>query len=254
MRITIIGHTGKMGKTFYERFTQKQHEVIGIDIPFAEEKLFQAIKNAEIILFCIPAKAMEEMCKKIAHHIPKHCILMDITSVKILPIKSMEKYYKGPVIGTHPLFGPRSLEYNKICLCLGSYFDTLNPEKEKIKDSIFNLFKEINCIPFYASAYEHDKAMAALQGLNFVTNVAYFAMTANMPELKEFLTPSFLRRLQASKDNVKEDGELFVGLFEANPLSQDMVRQYRSFLNVAAGGDLEVLIELAKKWFIQNNQ
>lgn len=251
MRITIIGHKGKMGNTFFRKFQEKGHEVSGIDLPFDDSGLFESVRGAEAVLFCIPAKTMEDMCRKLEGHIPDSCILMDVTSVKILPIKSMEKYHKGPVIGTHPLFGPRSLQYKKICLCPGSYFDSTDEEKERLKDKVFKLFQDIGCEPFYACADTHDKAMAALQGLNFVTNVAYFAMTANMPELKEFLTPSFLRRLEAGKVTVMEDGELFTGIFEANPHSHDIVRQYRSFLNVAAGGDMDVLVQLAKKWFTE---
>lgn len=251
MRITIIGHKGKMGQTFFQKFREKGHDVSGIDLPFADEELFHSVKNAEIILFCIPAKKMEEMCKMLDGHLPKDCILMDVTSVKILPVKSMEKHYQGPVIGTHPLFGPRSLHYKKICLCLGSYFNEMDEQKQKLKDTAYNLFCEIGCEPFFATADEHDKAMAALQGLNFVTNVAYFAMTANMPELKEYLTPSFLRRLEAGKVTILEDGDLFTGIFEANPHSHDIVRQYRSFLNVAAGGDMDVLVKLAQKWFTE---
>lgn len=249
MRITIIGHKGKMGQTFFQKFQEAGHTVNGIDIPFSDEELFDCVNHSEILLFCIPAKKMEEMCRRLDGHFPPNCILMDVTSVKILPIKSMEKHYAGPVIGTHPLFGPRSLSYKKICLCPGSYFNDMDSEKQKLKDTAFELFAQIGCEPFYASADEHDKAMAALQGLNFVTNVAYFAMTANMPELKQFLTPSFLRRLEAGKVTILEDGELFTGIFEANPHSHDIVRQYRSFLNVAAGGDMDVLVKLAQKWF-----
>lgn len=249
MRITIIGSHGKMGQTFFQKFQEAGHSLTGIDLPFSEEELFAETEKAELILFCIPAKTMEEMCKKLDGHISPSCILMDVTSVKVLPIKSMERHYKGPVIGTHPLFGPRSLDYKKICLCLGSYFAEMDEQKQKMKEDIFNLFVQIGCEPFYASADIHDKAMAALQGLNFVTNVAYFALTANMPELKEFLTPSFMRRLESGKVTVVEDGDLFTGIFEANPYSQDIVRQYRSFLNVAAGGDMDVLVHLAQKWF-----
>ena len=32
-------------------------------------------------------------------------------------------------------------------------------------------------------------------------------------------------------------------------MSQETVREFRAYLNVAAGGDIEVLAELAKGWF-----
>jgi hypothetical protein len=48
---------------------------------------------------------------------------------------------------------------------------------------------------------------------------------------------------------ITEDAELFEGLFEANPSSQDAVRSYRSILNIAAGGDINVIVERALLWW-----
>ena len=45
------------------------------------------------------------------------------------------------------------------------------------------------------------------------------------------------------------DAELFSNLFEANPYSQESVRMFRSVLNVAAGGDIELLAERAAWWW-----
>ena len=45
------------------------------------------------------------------------------------------------------------------------------------------------------------------------------------------------------------DSAMFAGIFAANPMSQETVREFRAYLNVAAGGDIEVLAELAKGWF-----
>lgn len=252
MRISIFGHTGKMGMMLSERLQKAGHTISGVDLPFDIKDIEQSLKEAHILILCIPAKAMEEITKKAAPFFHDSLILMDVTSVKILPMRSMEKYHLGPVVGTHPLFGPRSLEYNKICICKGAWFDNKQIPlqiKEDVLKRAEQVFHDINCETFLSSPEEHDKAMAALQGLNFVTNVAYFAMTANMDNLAPFLTPSFIRRLEASRTLMNDDGDLFMGIFKANPMSQDIVRQYRLFLNVAAGGDMDVLVELAKKWF-----
>ena len=50
-----------------------------------------------------------------------------------------------------------------------------------------------------------------------------------------------------------KDAELFEGLFEANPFAQDAVRQYRSMLNIAAGGDVSVLVDRALWWWRSEN-
>ena len=102
---------------------------------------------------------------------------------------------------------------------------------------------------FEASAEDHDRAVARIQGLNFVTTVAYLAALADQPDIMEFVTPSFTRRLEAARKMLTEDDRLFVTLFDANPYGQEAVRLYRSMLNVAAGGDVELLAERAKWWW-----
>ena len=54
MRITIIGSNGKMGHTFFQKFQEAGHMLAGIDLPFSDEELFASVKDAELILFCIP--------------------------------------------------------------------------------------------------------------------------------------------------------------------------------------------------------
>ena len=91
--------------------------------------------------------------------------------------------------------------------------------------------------------------MAQIQGLNFATTVAYLAALSRQDELRRFLTPSFRRRLKAAEKMLTEDADLFATLFEANPYSQEAVRRYRNYLQAAASGDVEVLVERGKWWW-----
>jgi prephenate dehydrogenase len=63
------------------------------------------------------------------------------------------------------------------------------------------------------------------------------------------MTPSFSRRLEAARKMLLEDASLFSSIFEANAHSQDVVRHFRSFLNLAAAGDLDILVEKASWWW-----
>lgn len=45
-----------------------------------------------------------------------------------------------------------------------------------------------------------------------------------------------------------EDAPCSSGFWEANPMSQESIRQYL-FLNVAAGGDVNVLVQRAQWWW-----
>jgi prephenate dehydrogenase len=77
----------------------------------------------------------------------------------------------------------------------------------------------------------------------------YFAMTAEDPSLLRYVTPSFLRRMNAARKQLLEDGPLFTWMFEANPHSQQMVRSYRNMLGLAAAGDTELILSRARWWW-----
>ncbi|MDO5483640.1 MAG: prephenate dehydrogenase/arogenate dehydrogenase family protein, partial [Desulfovibrionaceae bacterium] len=110
-------------------------------------------------------------------------------------------------------------------------------------------FEHLGCRVFACTANQHDKAMARIQSMNFITNLAYFAMLSGQEDLLPFLTPSFRRRQVAAQKMLTEDAALFAGLFDANPHSHEAVHQYRLMLNLAAAGDIDLLCQRARWWW-----
>ena len=240
-----------MGSMLCRAWEKAGHKVLAYD-PHAEGKLAgskvtelgPACAEAEAVILCVPIVAMDTVLGGLVPHLDGKQVLADIASVKVAPLRQMQAAYQGPVVGTHPLFGhePQADELS-VCVCPGE------KAEERHAGLIEQLFADMGCTSFRRSAWEHDKALAAIQGLNFITNVAYFAALAHHEEYLPFLTPSFRRRRKASETMLTRDAELFEAIFEANPLSQEMVRHFSSFLQVAAGGDINVLVERAKWWF-----
>lgn len=247
-RIGLIGCRGRMGSMLCRRWAAVGHELTGIDLPLADEAFAAAARNADVVVLCIPAGAMVDTLRGLVPHLDKRQILMDITSVKIHPLNQMQAAYGGPVVGTHPLFGPDPGKADSnVCITPGS------SATEADITLVENLYRDLHCSVFRSTAEEHDRAAAAIQGLNFITNAAYFATLAHRRELLPYLTPSFLRRMEAARKMLMEDAALFEWLFEANPLSQEAVRRYRSFLNLAAGGDINILVQQARWWWEREN-
>ena len=243
-RIGLVGCRGRMGAMLITRWTAAGHHVTGVDLPL-DENAFAAVAHAtEAVVLCIPAGAFPDVLAGLTPHLDGRQILMDITSVKLRPLEQMEAAYAGPVIGTHPLFGPAPLNADlRVCITPGGRAD-----EEQIR-LVESLFTDIDCATFRSTAEEHDRAVASIQGLNFITSVAYLATLADREDILPFLTPSFRRRLDSSRKMLTEDAALFEWLFEANPLSQEAVRRYRSFLNLAAGGDINILVNQAQWWW-----
>ena len=245
-RIVIAGCRGRMGAMLMERLSRSAaFQPVGLDLPYDEEDMEQACRGARVVLLCIPATAIAGTVEKLRPFMEPSTILSDITSVKELPMQHMESLWDGPVVGTHPLFGPVPAQDLELRV-------TIVPGRHASEEDVAfveSLFHSFCCVTFRATAEEHDMAEARIQGMNFITSAVYFAMTAEDPALLPYITPSFLRRMNSTEKQLMEDGALFTWLFEANPHSQAMVRQYRTLLSLAAAGDVDLILHKAQWWW-----
>ncbi len=282
MKIAIIGHRGRMGAMLVRRLEQGnedvaahedsrhetgiRHEIVGIDRtdaePLSPERLAPIVKDADVVILCVLASAMREVCAMLGPLLAPWQVLSDITSVKVQPMQMMERYFTGPVVGTHPLFGPSPSKGSagQMPVAITPSLRTVEEEhgpskfgspitKEEHIRKVEAIFDRIGATTFRATADEHDRSMAAIQGLNYISTVAYFATLAHDESLLPYVTPSFRRRMEASRTLLDADGKLFMGMFEANPHSQEMVRAFRTHLAVAASGDVDVLLQRALWWW-----
>ena len=179
----------------------------------------------------------------------KSAILADITSVRNCPCSTWKVC--GRAGGGHA-----SALRARARAGLGTARDHRAGRRASEEDTCFveSLFQGFGCVTFRATAEEHDIAEAKIQGMNFITSAVYFAMTAEDPALLPYITPSFLRRMNSSEKQLMEDGALFTWLFEANPHSQAMTRQYRNLLSLAAAGDVDLILHKARWWWKEGEE
>lgn len=119
MRVAIIG-AGKMGRWFTRFFVVEGDSVIvssrtrekvlalkdefGVEIA---ESNVEAIRGADWVLLCVPMENLEAVLDEISSHIRSGQIVMDICSIKEIPVNLLQKYVKkGIILGSHPVFGP----------------------------------------------------------------------------------------------------------------------------------------------------
>jgi len=240
--VAIIGAQGRMGRLFKNLCLERGQDVAALDKPMTPEALARGVDMADLVLLSVPIQAMAQVLEQLVPHMKPRQILIDLCSVKVDPMERMLAAWSGPVVGTHPLFGPQPPE--------GERSVAVVPGRDELAaEAVGNWLARLGLAPFRTTAREHDLAMAYIQGLNFVTSAAYLSATAGLPNIGRFATPSFRRRLDSARKMLTEDAELFEALFEANPYGQEAVRLFRSHLNVAAGGDVSLLAERAQWWW-----
>lgn len=248
--VVIVGSQGRMGALLLRRFRDAGINALGVDQPLTSEALAAVCQNATAAVLCVPAATLRDVVLAVVPHLPETAILVDITSVKERPMETMQALWSGPVVGTHPLFGPTPGEGLELPVAV-----TPGTGAEEVHTAfVESLFTRMGCRVFRCTPAQHDEAMAAIQGLNFISSLAYFATLAHRDDLLPFLTPSFRRRQEAARKLLTEDASLFEGLFEANPHSHELVRQYRSFLNLAAAGEISLLAGRAAWWWEERNR
>lgn len=244
-KTVIAGCRGRMGAMLMARGRSAGLKMAGIDLPYGEAKLDQVLAGAALVILCVPAAAFAATLAAICPAMPPQAVLADIASVKEGPLRQMRAAWPGAVVGTHPLFGPRVELGQDLPVALTPAPGT----GEGAIEMVAGFFRALGCRVFLARPDEHDRAMARIQNMNFITSLAYFALLARHEELLPYITPSFRRRMEAARKMLTEDAELFSGLFEANAYSHEAVRQYRKMLALAASGDVDLLCQLASWWW-----
>jgi prephenate dehydrogenase len=239
--MVVIGAQGQMGRRFASALRQAGHHVTEFDYPLDMSALPLAVRTAALVLLCVPITAMDAVVSAVAPHLTSETILADICSVKTAPLSTMLTATHTPVVGTHPLFGPETTGDLRVAVVPG--------RGQGASENMERLFRTLGFSTFITTADEHDRAMAYIQSLNFVTTVAYLCAAPLEQGMERFFTPSFSRRMDSAAKMLTEDADLFTALFESNPRSLEAVRLFRSYLNIAAGGDLELLSRKALRWW-----
>jgi prephenate dehydrogenase len=246
--IAIVGARGQMGALFVRAFHKAGYAVTTLDRPYSNEAIRAALSGpdgagADLVLLSVPVTAIRQVAETLAPFMKPGAILCDVCSVKVNPLRQMLEAYAGPVVGTHPLFGPVIPEgfEPRVAVTPG--------RGEGAAEAVSDVFARSGFVPFASPAEEHDRAMAVVQGLNFITTTAYLAAARQTPGIENFRTPSFERRLEAARKMLTQDRELFQLISEDNPFLQETVRQFTAYLDLAAGGDLDLLSARASWWW-----
>lgn len=243
--IAVVGANGQMGGRFSADFAALGLNVARLDRESSDEDVRAALDGCDLLLLSVPVTAMDAVLDRMLPRLDRTAILCDVGSVKVMPVKAMTARYEGPVVGTHPLFGPVVPEGFEPRVAV-------MPGRDRDADAaalVADLFTRCGYHCFASDPEEHDRAMAYIQGLNYTSTVAFLAAARDVEGISNFVTPSFRRRLDAAAKMLNQDMELFEIISEANPFLQEVSRKFMSYLSLAAGGDLDLLADRAQWWW-----
>ncbi len=224
-KVLIIGY-GNFGKLLAKlliNFTEVYiYDKKNIDLNIEERKKITVLNNKEMvgkmdyIVFCVPVQFLQKSILEFKKHITPETIVLDVTSVKIIPLQLLQKYFpQNQIIGTHPLFGPESIAKKvsdlKVVL---TDVSALPSTKRAIIDSI----EKMGFTVLEMTAEKHDKQIAKVQALSHY--IGFALRDFDLREKVELRTLAY-RKMYALYENVLNDSDdLFKTIQNYNPYAE----------------------------------
>lgn len=103
--VGVIGGKGRMGRMLVRLLKDAGQRPLVMDLvdeSFQPEKVAQCL----VVVLAVPVHAIEEVMKAVGPYTRGNGAVIDIASLKELPLKVMSAHAHGEIVGSHPLFGP----------------------------------------------------------------------------------------------------------------------------------------------------
>jgi prephenate dehydrogenase len=259
MTIAIIGGAGRMGQWFARFLLKEGMEVILADLD--TDKLKQVgqrlqvdiagntgdISQADVVLFAVSIDGFESAISEYAPYIRPEQIVVDITSVKVMPVTVMHKYFKDNLIlGTHPMFGPgiRSISGRNFVLTPTS--EKENVLAQKVKEYLSSRGAGVTVM----QPAEHDEIMSVVLGLSHFIALVAADTLSDIKDLKNLDSVSGLtcKKLLTLIDSVLSQDP---ALYAAIQVSLDSLPQIEKQFRDKAGVWADIVKNKDKEQFIK---
>ncbi|QQR83823.1 prephenate dehydrogenase/arogenate dehydrogenase family protein [Candidatus Peregrinibacteria bacterium] len=219
--IGIIGGKSGMGKYFVDFFERQNFSVLVSD---KDTKLsnIQLAKQADVVIVAVPIGVTEAVIYEVAPHVKSSGLLMDITSLKVFPMKAM-KSTSASYLGCHPMFGPtNSIEGQTVVLCKGKGAKWYGWWKHLLQKNQVDV-REM-------TADKHDTVMAYVQVLTHLSNLALSDVIrkSELPisDLLETHSPIYRLRLDMMGRILHQNPDLYAQIQLKNPKSLRVIGDY----------------------------
>ncbi len=190
-----------------------QHGARGVDLPEAA--------HCSVVILATPVAELDKAVDAVSPHLPKGTVVVDVGSVKTLPVEIMLRGLppRVAILATHPLFGPQSARGGirglKIAVC---------PVRGRrgLRAAAF-LRRVLGLDVIFTTPETHDREAAAVQGL---THLIAKVLVAMEPLPTRMTTRSF-ELLMEAVGLVRHDAPgVFQAIEELNPYAAGVRRRF----------------------------
>lgn len=252
-RVLIVGGRGQMGRFLSTWFQQSDYEVRVLDRddwPQAQKLASQV----DLCLLAVPIDTTAAVAGRIAPHLPRACVLADITSLKREPVAAMLKGHPGPVVGLHPLFGPATVTMDKQIVVV-----TPGRQPEACQ-WLFDQLTVWGNVLVETAPEEHDEIMGVVQALRHFATFAFgqFLCSRAVPIARSLELSSPIYRLELAMVGrlFAQDPSLYAEIVFATPerlaLLKDYLQSLQQNLSLIERGDKVEFVARFRKvaeWF-----
>ena len=232
-KICIVGGKGAMGQLFWQLFGTK----LGYYLSIFDENDWHhnpqdKLQNQDLVLISVPIEHTTQTIIDVCQYITPETVLADITSIKSIPLQSMLKAHKGPVVGLHPIFGPTiNCPKNQVIIsCHGR-------KKQQYQWFLDDLLK-LEFILKEMSAQAHDKAMTFIQGIEHFNTFCMGAFLKDndidLHTLKSIASPVYNMELNIIGRLFHQDPNLYANIIASDDHRIKMIQSYANFMQQQA--------------------
>ena len=217
--VGIIGY-GRFGQVLAE-LLKKQYEVKIYDPKIESGKLsvsLEEVLESILVFVAVPINSFEGVIQEISKYKLYNTTIVDVCSVKVYPVKIMQKNLPEHVgiIACHPHFGPDSYSpFKELKTTLYSVRDTYKRFNE-----LKEFFESQSIRTIQLSPDEHDKMAASSQGItHFIGRVLNEAGIVST----QINTLGFNDLLAVIEQTCNDSWDLFRDLQKFNPYTNEMI-------------------------------
>ena len=154
--------------------------------------------GCDVVVLAVPVARLRHLCGVIAPMLRKGALVLDVGSVKVLPVRVMREVLPDDVdiVGTHPLFGPQSaasgVQGHKIVVC---------PVRGDRHRQVAAFLRHLGLQVITDTADAHDRELAVVQGLTHLIA----KVLVGLGPLPDRMTTASFDLLREAVDMVRDD-------------------------------------------------